>query len=148
MDHVKNPAIPREGHKTFVTPRALEIEEIGVILNNYDLAYLHVIERRGVHADIVQAPEVSVTRHFREVYKGVLLTSSGYDRADALTTVDEDAADMVAFGRSFIANPDFVERLRVGADLNPPNMKTLFPAPGSSLAIGYTDYPFMASSEK
>ncbi|EEY63080.1 12-oxophytodienoate reductase, putative [Phytophthora infestans T30-4] len=92
-------------------------------LNDYDLAYVHVIERRGMHAANVQVPEVGVARHFRDTYKGVLITSSSFDREDALKTVAEGAADLVAFGRDFIANPDLVERLRVGAEFNAQNVK-------------------------
>ncbi|KAG7387713.1 12-oxophytodienoate reductase 1 [Phytophthora pseudosyringae] len=116
-------------------------------LNDYDLAYLHVIERRGMHAANVQAPEVGVTRHFRDAYKGVLLTAAGYDREDALKTVEEGAADLVAFGAAFIASPDLVERLRDGAELNAPNMKTFYPQPGVPLESGYTDYPFLTQQE-
>ncbi|RLN72289.1 hypothetical protein BBJ28_00010285 [Nothophytophthora sp. Chile5] len=112
-------------------------------LNDYDLAYLHVIERRGGHADGVQVPNIGVTRHFRDQYKGVLMTASGYDREDAIKVVEEGAADLVAFGRDFIATPDIVERLRIGAELNKQDMATFYVAPGTPYETGYTDYPFM-----
>ncbi|GMF26184.1 unnamed protein product [Phytophthora lilii] len=116
-------------------------------LNQYDLAYLHLIERRGMHAANVDVPQVGVTRHFRDAYKGVLITAAGYDREDAIKTVEEGAADLVAFGRDFIANPDLVERLRIGAELNEQNMKTFYPQPEIPLEVGYTDYPFLAQKE-
>ncbi|GMF42382.1 unnamed protein product [Phytophthora fragariaefolia] len=108
-------------------------------LNDYNLAYLHVIERRGMHAANVQVPKAGVTRHFRNTYKGVLVTAAGYDREDAIKTIEEGAADLVAFGRDFIANPDLVERLRIGAKFNTQDMKTFSPQPGTPLERGYTD---------
>uniref|UniRef100_H3G9B6 NADH:flavin oxidoreductase/NADH oxidase N-terminal domain-containing protein n=1 Tax=Phytophthora ramorum TaxID=164328 RepID=H3G9B6_PHYRM len=116
-------------------------------LNDYDLAYVHVIERRGMHAANVQVPEVGVARHFRDAYKGVLISAAGYDREDAVKTVEEGAADLIAFGGDFIATPDLVERLRIGAELNTPNMKTFYPQPDVPLEAGYTDYPFLAQKE-
>ncbi|KAG6616266.1 12-oxophytodienoate reductase 1 [Phytophthora cinnamomi] len=116
-------------------------------LNDYDLAYVHVIERRGMHAANVRVPEVGVARHFRDAFKGVLVTAAGYDREDAIKTVEGGAADLVAFGRDFIANPDLVERLRVGAELNAQNLKTFYPQPGVPMESGYTDYPFLAQKE-
>ncbi|KAG7394990.1 12-oxophytodienoate reductase 1 [Phytophthora boehmeriae] len=112
-------------------------------LNDYDLAYLHVIERRGMHAASVELPEVGVTKYFRDAYKGVLLSASGYTRAEAIKSIEEDAADFVVFGRDFIANPDLVERLRLDAELNEQDMKTFYPAPDVPYEKGYTDYPFL-----
>ncbi|ETI53305.1 hypothetical protein F443_03727 [Phytophthora nicotianae P1569] len=116
-------------------------------LNDYDLAFVHVIERRGMHAANVQVPQVGVTRHFRNAYKGVLVTAAGYDREDAIKIVEEGAADLVAFGRDFIANPDLVERLRIGAEFNAQNVKTFYPQPGVPLESGYTDYPFLTQKQ-
>ncbi|RAW27899.1 hypothetical protein PC110_g15708 [Phytophthora cactorum] len=135
---------------TFACKDSTPAETYGYVvnkLNDYDLAYVHVIERRGMHAANVQVPEVGVARHFRDAYNGVLVSAAGYDREDALKTVEEGAADVVAFGRDFIANPDLVERLRVGADLNTPIGKTFYPQPGVPLESGYTDYPFLAEKE-
>jgi N-ethylmaleimide reductase len=131
---------------TFGCKDSRPLETYGYVvekLNQYDLAYLHVIERRGMHAANVQVPDVGVTRHFRDSYTGVLVTADGYDREDAIKTVEEGAADLVAFGRDFIATPDLVERLRVGAELNAHNPKTFYPQPDMPLESGYTDYPFL-----
>ncbi|EGZ22515.1 hypothetical protein PHYSODRAFT_249510 [Phytophthora sojae] len=112
-------------------------------LNDYDLAYLHVIKRRGMHAPNVQVPEVGVARNFRFLYKGVLVTAAGFDQGNAVQTVEEGVADFVAFGRDFIANPDLVERLRSGAELNTQNRNLFYPQPGDPLETGYTGYPFL-----
>ena len=59
----------------------------------------------------------------------------------ALDAVARGAADMVAFGKLFISNPDLVERLRIDAPLSPLNSETLY----GGGAAGYTDYPPLAS---
>ena len=55
-----------------------------------------------------------------------------------------DAADLVAFGRPFISNPDLVQRLRLDAPLTPPNHETFY----GGGAEGYTDYPFLTEAER
>ncbi|POM69162.1 12-oxophytodienoate reductase [Phytophthora palmivora] len=117
-------------------------------LNDYDLAYLHVIERRGMHADNADVPECGVARHFRGIYKGVLITAAGFNRADAMKTVEDGAADLVASGRDFISNPDLVERLRTDAKLTPYDTKTFYMQPDMALEAGYTDYPVLGEEDK
>ncbi|POM78655.1 12-oxophytodienoate reductase [Phytophthora palmivora] len=116
-------------------------------LNNYDLAYLHVIERRGRHADGVDVPPEGVGRHFRGIYDGVMITAAGFDRSDAIKRVEEDATDLVAFGRYFISNPDLVKRLEVDAELNPFDSKTFYVQPDMPVSAGYTDYPFLGEPD-
>ena len=68
------------------------------------------------------------------------MANNGYDRDMAIKALDAGAADLIAFGRPFIANPDLVERLRRNAPLNVLDQKTLF----GGDAHGYTDYPALA----
>ncbi|KAG7376557.1 12-oxophytodienoate reductase 1 [Phytophthora pseudosyringae] len=117
-------------------------------LNSYDLAYLHVIERRGRHADSVDAPAEGVARHFRGIYNGVLIAAAGFDRIDAIRAVEDCTTDLVAFGRYFISNPDLVERLRAGADLNAFDANTFYVQPDMPVEAGYTDYPFLDEEDK
>ncbi|KAG7378630.1 12-oxophytodienoate reductase 1 [Phytophthora pseudosyringae] len=117
-------------------------------LNSFDLAYLHVVERRGIHADNSNVPEGGVARHFRGIYDGVLITAAGFSRADAMQTVEDGVADLVAFGRDFISNPDLVERLRADAELTPYDTKTFYVQPDTPLEAGYTDYPFLGEEDK
>ncbi|EGZ19690.1 hypothetical protein PHYSODRAFT_496544 [Phytophthora sojae] len=117
-------------------------------LNDYDLAYLHVIERRGMHTDNSDVPAGGVARHFRGVYKSVLITAAGFDRADAMKTIEDGGADLVAFGRDFISNPDLVERLRTNAALTPYEPNTFYLQPSMPLEAGYTDYPFVGEEDK
>ncbi|KAL3666460.1 hypothetical protein V7S43_008708 [Phytophthora oleae] len=110
-------------------------------LNEYNLAYVHLIEPRAfaLHENPNAPTDGSMTRTFREIYDGVLMTASGYDRASAINVVDSGDADLVVFGRYFISNPDLVKRLEIDAPLNPYDDKTFY-APGE---LGYTDQPFL-----
>ncbi|KAJ8577839.1 hypothetical protein ON010_g1365 [Phytophthora cinnamomi] len=110
-------------------------------LNEYHLAYVHLIEPRAfaLHENPHAPTDGSTVRTFREIYDGVLLTASGYDRASAIEAVDNGDADMVAFGRYFISNPDLVKRLEINAPLNAYNAQTFYAA-GET---GYTDQPFL-----
>jgi N-ethylmaleimide reductase len=65
------------------------------------------------------------------------MVNNGYDRQMALDAVAQGRADLVAFGKAFIANPDYGRRLREDAPLNALDIKTLY---GGGPA-GYTDYP-------
>jgi N-ethylmaleimide reductase len=81
-------------------------------LNNYPLAYLHIIEPRvkGVETiDEHQAPVAAST--LRKIYKGVLIAAGGFDRSGAEAILQRGDADLVAFGRFFTSNPDLPERL-------------------------------------
>ena len=65
------------------------------------------------------------------------MANNGYDREMAVRARAENLADLIAFGRPFISNPDLVERLRDGLDLAEPDRATLY----GGGAHGYTDYP-------
>ena len=87
-------------------------------LNNYPLAYLHIIEPRvkGVETvDEHQAPVAAST--LRKIYKGVLIAAGGFDRVGAEAILQRGDADLVAFGRFFTSNPDLPARLRANLAL-------------------------------
>ncbi|EGZ05219.1 hypothetical protein PHYSODRAFT_342593 [Phytophthora sojae] len=105
-------------------------------LNNYDLAYAHLIEPRGYHVRNPLAPEKGSARQFRETYKGVLLAASGFDRESAVQIVVEGAADAVAIGRHFISNPDLVRRFQLNKPVNDYDTDTFYLGD----ARGYMDY--------
>jgi N-ethylmaleimide reductase len=82
-------------------------------LNEYPLAYLHIIEPRvkGVETiDEHQAPVASAS--LRRVYTGTMISAGGFDRAGAEAILQRGDTDLVAFGRFFTSNPDLPERLR------------------------------------
>ena len=76
----------------------------------------------------------------RSLFKGPFILAGGFDAASAEAALSEHRADLIAFGRPFLANPDLVQRLKAGAALNPLDMATFY-TPG---AKGYTDYPTLA----
>ncbi len=69
------------------------------------------------------------------------MANNGYDLALAVEARKRNLADLISFGRLYIANPDLVERLRIGAPVNTPNGSTFF----GGGAAGYTDYPTLIS---
>lgn len=99
--------------------------------------YIHVIEgATGGPRDV--APDFSF-EELRRRYTGTWIVNNGYDLDLARTVVAEGKADLVAFGRPFISNPDLVERLRRNAPLAPIDQATLY----GGGAKGYTDYPVL-----
>uniref|UniRef100_K3WAU9 NADH:flavin oxidoreductase/NADH oxidase N-terminal domain-containing protein n=1 Tax=Globisporangium ultimum (strain ATCC 200006 / CBS 805.95 / DAOM BR144) TaxID=431595 RepID=K3WAU9_GLOUD len=112
-------------------------------LNDYDLAYAHIIEPRSFHYDNPNAPKDGATRQFRPVYKGVLMTASGYDRDSAVKVVEDGDADIVAIGRYFISNPDVVKRFQLNAHVRPYDPATFY----LEGELGYTDQPFLEEEQ-
>jgi 2,4-dienoyl-CoA reductase-like NADH-dependent reductase (Old Yellow Enzyme family) len=82
------------------------------------------------------APD-SIGPDLKEAFGGTYIANEGFTAASANEALSKGWADAVAFAKAFIANPDLVERLRIGAELNPPRPNTFY-SPG---AVGYTDYP-------
>jgi N-ethylmaleimide reductase len=87
-----------------------------------------------------KAEVAPVHPHIRKAFKGPLVLNSDYDLARAQAALDAGEADAITFGRTFLANPDLVARLRAGAPLNPDDMATWY----SQGPEGYVDYPAMA----
>ena len=77
----------------------------------------------------------------RQGFRGAYIANNGFTRALAIEAVEKGEADLVAFGRLFIANPDLPERLRLGAPLNTPDTATFY----GGDAKGYTDYPALTA---
>ena len=109
-------------------------------LASLNLAYVHVVE--GITGGAREAPGqafdyAELKQHYRRAGgRGAWMVNNGYDKAMAEEALS-GGADLVAFGRPFIANPDLVRRLKEDAALNPLDGATLY---GGS-AKGYTDYP-------
>ncbi|MFZ6771474.1 alkene reductase [Undibacterium sp. SXout7W] len=104
--------------------------------NERGIAYIHIAE-----PDWAGGPEL--TQAFREqlraTFKGTLICCGGYSAAEAEELIASGLSDSVAFGRSYIANPDLVERFAAGASLNKADRNTFY----GGEEKGYTDYPFM-----
>ena len=102
------------------------------------LVFLHVLDHSAMGAPAV--PLAFRTR-LRRAFDGIFVAAGGFDRASAEKELAECHADMVAFGRPFLANPDLIERLRTGAALNAPDFATFY-TPDEK---GYIDYPTLAT---
>lgn len=107
------------------------------------LAYVHVIEgETGGPREPADAGAPFDYAALRSKFPGAWMVNNGYSRADALDAVAGGRADLVAFGRAFIANPDLVRRLREDLPLNEPQPATFY----GGGAEGYTDYPTLGAS--
>jgi N-ethylmaleimide reductase len=94
------------------------------------LLYVHLVG--STHADYADT-----ARAIRAAFKGTVIHNGGFDGPRAREALARGDADLIAFGRPFIANPDLVERLRRGAPLAAPDPATFY----SAGAEGYVDYP-------
>jgi len=106
-------------------------------LNDFNLAYLH-----AMRSDFFSRQSGDVMTPIRANYKGVLIGNMGYSPQEASTAVAEGAVDAIAFGTSFLANPDLPDRIKSGAVLNQPDPATFYTAGPK----GYTDYPSLSAS--
>jgi N-ethylmaleimide reductase len=99
-------------------------------LNPFGLAYLHVVE------DFAGTEPFNFAT-LREAFRGPYMANGGYTLERANEAIDSGRADLVSFGRLFIANPDLPHRFAVGAPLSEPNESTFY----GGGERGYTDYP-------
>jgi N-ethylmaleimide reductase len=109
-------------------------------LNPLGLAYLHFIEPRSSGAGRAEVNHQNVPSAmvlFRPIWKGKLITAGGFTGETANAAIAAGHADAIAFGRTFISNPDLPRRLAHGYPLTPYNRATFY----SGEAAGYTDYP-------
>lgn len=105
-------------------------------LNDYKLAYVHLSEPFNDVSDVEYAVE-NIAEHFRPIYNGTIIINAGFNQKSANKVIEEGNADLVAFGKPFISNPDLVERFDRNQDLADWNQDTFY-TPGKE---GYTDYP-------
>jgi len=106
------------------------------------LAYLHLVDHSSMGAPKPAAAGVAlICSNFRQAGGGDIMLSGGYDRTRAEADLVGGAADLVSFGRPFIANPDLVQRLKVDAPLAEADQATFY-TPGLA---GYNDYPPLES---
>jgi N-ethylmaleimide reductase len=115
-------------------PQALFAHLIGEI-DRLAPVYIHVVEGATGGARDFGAPFDYTA--LRKGFRGTYVANNGYTPETARAAVESGAADLVAFGKPFLANPDLVERLRLNAPLNEPDKATFY----GGGAKGYTDYP-------
>ncbi len=103
------------------------------------LLYVHLVDHSSMGAPPVPA---TIKATVRQLFKGALILSGGYDATRAEQDLAAGKCDLIAVGKPVLANPDLVKRWHDGDRLNPPDMKTFY-TPGP---IGYTDYPMLAQT--
>lgn len=113
-------------------------------LAHLKLAYLHLIEPRVLGNSIDESKDQNpvAAQLIRKHYKGLIIAAGGFNAASAEQILEAGDADLVAFGRDFIANPDLPERIRNNLPLNAYDRDTFY---GGS-EVGFTDYPFYQQS--
>lgn len=111
-------------------------------LNQYGLGYLHVVD--GLEFGFHELGEPMTLAEIKKVYDGTLMGNCGYDRNDAEKAIASGDADLIAFGRPIISNPDLVARFANNWELNPnPDVSIWY----SFDAEGYTDFPTYQEAE-
>ena len=112
-------------------------------LNQYSLAYLHIVNPALTELEKRIDPEPRKRRMInvmREKYQGTLIVAGGFDQDTAEGWLQQGMADLIAFGRKFLANPDLPERFRLRAPLNVDDPSTYY----GGGAKGYVDYLTLA----
>ncbi|XP_037496731.1 putative 12-oxophytodienoate reductase 11 isoform X2 [Jatropha curcas] len=110
-------------------------------LNKYGIVYCHMVEpRMKTVGEKFESKESLLP--MRKAFKGTFIAAGGYEREDGNKAIEENRADLIAYGRIFLANPDLPKRFELNAPLNNYNRATFYT---SDPVIGYTDYPFLES---
>ena len=120
-------------------PSYPEIEEtykyLAEKLNELGLVYIHIVDHSSMGAPEVP---ISIKKAIQERFKNTFILSGGYDTKQANEDLENGNADLIAFGKPFINNPDFAERILNGFELSTNLDMDTFYTPGEK---GYTDYP-------
>ncbi|XP_052202704.1 12-oxophytodienoate reductase 1-like isoform X2 [Diospyros lotus] len=108
-------------------------------LNKYGILYCHVVEpRMKILGEITETQDSLMP--MRKAFNGTFMVAAGFNREEGNKAVAQNHADLVAYGRWFLANPDLPRRFEINAPLNKYNRETFYT---SDPVIGYTDYPFL-----
>jgi N-ethylmaleimide reductase len=123
-------------------PEAL-FDHVAEQLNRFGLAYLHIIEPRVKGNIVIEEGRAPVAaERLRKIFKGKIVAAGGFEPDTAEAIVESGVADLVAFGRYFLSNPDLPKRIELGLPLNEYDRNTFY----TFDSLGYTDYPFYAES--
>ncbi|WP_286857376.1 MULTISPECIES: alkene reductase [Sphingobacterium] len=117
------PYDPEQVHDTYVY-LAKELNKLGIL-------YIHFVMSPNIQEKTLQA--------IRTSFENTIIASSGYTAETAEAALSNGFADIVAFGRAFLSNPDYVKRIEMNAPLNQVDFSTLY----TTGQEGYTDYPVL-----
>ena len=106
-------------------------------MNRFGLAYLHIIEPRIKGTELIRTGQEPIAaQHLRPKFTGTIIAAGGFTKQSAEAILEAGHADLVAFGRLFISNPDLPNRFRIGAPLSNYDRSTFY----GGDERGYTDY--------
>lgn len=111
-------------------------------LNKYGILYCHMVEPRMKAAGVKNESPGSLLP-MRKAFSGTFIAAGGFDREDGNNAVAEGRADLIAYGRWFLSNPDLPKRFELNAPLNKYDRSTFYT---SDPVVGYTDYPFLETT--
>jgi len=114
------------------------LETFGYVAGELDrlgIGYLHLVEAN--ETDVIRGGAIVPTARLRRLFRRTIIVNGGYDRNRADAVIQNGLADLVSFGKAFLANPDLPHRLKVGAALNVPEAATFYGGDEK----GYLDYP-------
>jgi N-ethylmaleimide reductase len=114
-----------------------QFTQTAATLDRLPLAYLHVVD--GLAFGFHGLGDPMTLADFRAVFRGPLIGNCGYTQASAEAVIESGQADLIAFGRPFISNPDLVERFRNGWPLAEASDMAAWYSPTG--AKGYSDFP-------
>ncbi|CAI5956533.1 unnamed protein product [Closterium sp. NIES-65] len=113
-------------------------------VNGLGLAYVHFIDARVRGNDDIATVKETL-EPFRKAFKGPFIAAGGYKRESGMAAIESGAADLITYGRLFLANPDLPKRFELNAPLNAYDRSTFF-IPDQ--VKGYIDYPFLEEPTK
>lgn len=115
------------------------------VAGDFDLAYVHVLEPNEPKPPVAGGGQVkTVFARVRDAFAGPLMVNANYDAERATDALEHGYADLVAFGRAFLANPDLPRRLEEHLPINVPDEATFY----NGDERGYTDYPTWEALQK
>lgn len=110
-------------------------------LDEMGIMYLHILDHSSQGAPPVPQKIKDI---IRSQFNNTLIACGGFNKQKAEENLENEKADLIAFGVPFLANPDLAKRMETGAVLNAPELSSFY-TPGNK---GYTDYPFLVQSQQ
>ncbi|WP_315389210.1 hypothetical protein [Neisseria bacilliformis] len=109
-------------------------------LNKLDFAFVEIMQRSPMFPLLPHYPQGDELAIFAPMVQGkTVIAGTGYTAETGEAALENGAADLIAYGAAFLANPDLPKRFELGAELNTPDRATMF----GGGERGYTDYPFL-----
>ncbi|CAK0785467.1 hypothetical protein CVIRNUC_008676 [Coccomyxa viridis] len=107
-------------------------------LSEMGIVYVHAVEARIAGASDLEGPVFGTLEPLRKAFKGTFMAAGGYKRDNGIKAIEDGHADLIAYGRDFISNPDLPLRFALDAPLTQYNRDTFYTP---DQVVGYTDYP-------